>query len=99
MYYSFSLIHYNCKIVIFVFFSVSGECAHVLAVIMTVTDWVLEGYKEVPAQPSCTSLPQQWDKPRGQKICPEPVSTMVIAKPGNLKRKRKPLSAVFIDNR
>ncbi|KAL4225003.1 hypothetical protein ACF0H5_015698 [Mactra antiquata] len=78
---------------------VSGECAHVLAVIMTVTDWVLEGFKEVPAQPACTSLPQQWDKPRGQKILPEPVSTMVIAKPGNLKRKRKPLTAVFDDNR
>ncbi|KAL4218843.1 hypothetical protein ACF0H5_021431 [Mactra antiquata] len=79
--------------------TVSGECAHVLAVIMTVTDWVLEGFKEVPAQPACTSLPQQWDKPRGQKILPDPVSTMGIAKPGNLKRKRKPLTAVIDYNR
>ncbi|KAL3887317.1 hypothetical protein ACJMK2_027259 [Sinanodonta woodiana] len=66
---------------------------------MTLKDWILEGFKDIPAQPSCTSLPQQWDKPRGGKIKAEPVSTMVIAKPGNINRKRKPITALFEDNR
>ncbi|KAJ8299945.1 hypothetical protein KUTeg_021464 [Tegillarca granosa] len=78
---------------------ISGECAHILAVLMTLQNWILDGYKEVPAEQSCTSLPQSWDKPRGSKIHPEPVSQMVICKPVNVSRKRKPLMAAFYDNR
>jgi hypothetical protein len=66
---------------------------------MKLADWLIEGLEDVPIQPACTTLPQQWDKPRGPKIQPEPVSTMVIAKPGNANRKRKPLTPVFDDNR
>jgi len=64
---------------------------------MTLTDWLLDGVKEVPSQAASTSIPQQWDKPRGAKILSEPISTMVIAKPGS--SKRKPLVAVIDDNR
>ena len=53
----------------------------------------------MPAEPACTSLPQQWDKPRGHKILAEPVSQMVFARPGKIDRKRKPVTAVFNDNR
>ena len=70
-----------------------------MAVLLKIEDWILEGYKEVPAQQACTSAPQQWDKPRGSKIEPEPVSTMVIAKPGTTNRKKRPLIANFDDNR
>jgi hypothetical protein len=59
----------------------------------------MAGYKQVPAMLSCTSLPQQWDKPRGERIEPEPVSTMIIAKPSNTDRKRKPVITSFTDNR
>ena len=59
----------------------------------------MDGLKEVPIQPSCTSMPQSWDKPRGTKIAPEPVCTMVISKPGNTNRKKRPLVADFHDNR
>ena len=48
------------------------------------------GLQEVPAEQSVTSLPQQWHKPRGKKICPEPVSSMVLAKPKEA-RKRRPV--------
>ena len=70
-----------------------------MAVLYTLRGWTLAGLKDVLSGASCTSLPQQWDKPRGQKIAGEPVSTMVIAKPGNRRRKRKPVTAVFDDNR
>lgn len=46
---------------------------------------------EVPAELPCTSLPQQWHKPRGSKIQPEPVSTMVFSKPKPTPRKKKPV--------
>jgi len=48
------------------------------------------GFNEVSAEPSSTSLPQQWDKPRDPKILPESVESMVIARPKNLNQKRKP---------
>ena len=95
----FGLYSKNYKEFLLFIFSVSGDCSHVLAVLMTLEDWILQGLKDVPDQPACTSMPQQWDKPRGAKIEAEPVTTMVIAKPGTINRKRKPLTANFDDNR
>ena len=66
---------------------------------MMIEQWKILGYKAVPSQPSSTSLPQQWDKPRGPKSKAEPVSQMIISRPMNLTRKRKPVIATFIDNR
>lgn len=80
-------------------FSISGECAHLLAVIFKVTDWLLQGLKDVPNEPACTSVPQQWDRPRGHKITPKTVSTMVIGRPGNVARKKRPYFADIVDNR
>ncbi|XP_061190839.1 uncharacterized protein LOC133198955 [Saccostrea echinata] len=77
----------------------SGQCAHVLAVINILEQWKISGYKEVPSEISSTSLPQQWDKPRGEKIKAEPVSTMIISRPTNLERERKPVIASYIDTR
>jgi hypothetical protein len=64
-----------------------------------IEQWKIAGYKDVPAFASSTSLPQQWDKPRGPKIKPEPVSHMIFARPGNVCRKRKPVMANYTDNR
>lgn len=75
----------------------SGQCAHVLAVVNALEQWKISGYKEIPAEPSSTSLPQQWDKPRGEKIKAEPVSKMIISRQTNLNRKRKPVIASYID--
>ncbi|XP_048777060.2 uncharacterized protein LOC125681149 [Ostrea edulis] len=77
----------------------SGQCAHVLAVIMNLEQWKISGFVEIPSMLSSTSLPQQWDKPRGDKIQPEPVSQMIISNPSNLNRKRKPIVASFVDTR
>ena len=54
--------------------------------------------KEILAEPSSTNLSQQWDKRRGPKVKPEPVSQMLISKPGNTNRK-KPVMAKYNDNR
>ncbi|KAK6191227.1 hypothetical protein SNE40_002963 [Patella caerulea] len=76
-----------------------GRCAHVLAIIIMIEEWKIAGYKDVPSQPSSASLPQQWDKPRGSKIEPDPVSHIRISRPGNVNRKRKPVMANFNYNR
>ena len=49
--------------------------------------------KEVPAELSVTSLPQQWHKPRGRKIKAQPVIAMTLADPTkpSSERKRKPI--------
>lgn len=44
------------------------------------------GLTDIPTEISCTSLQQQWHKPRGKRIEPEQVMNMVCPKP---KRKRK----------
>ena len=43
--------------------------------------------------------PSSENKPRGLKIEVEPVSTIIIANPGNVKKKRMPLMANFNDSR
>ena len=64
-----------------------------------IEQWKKEGLKDVPTQPTSTGVLQQWGKPRGEKLEPEAVAEMVLHKPTNLSRKRKPITAKFIDNR
>ena len=70
-----------------------------MAILYKLEDWILQGYQQVSAQQACKSKPQEWHKPRGSKIQAEPVSTMIIAKPRTVNRKRRPLVANFDDNR
>ncbi|CAG2225526.1 unnamed protein product [Mytilus edulis] len=56
------------------------------------------GLTEPPAELCCTSLPQQWGKPRGKEIKAVPTPSMIIVKP-KMDRKRKPLKNSLIDNR
>lgn len=58
--------------------SSSGKYAHVLALVTVMKSWKINGYKEIPAEPSSTTLPQWWDKPRGQKVLPKPESQMIF---------------------
>ena len=51
------------------------------------------GLQVVPAEQSVSSLPQQWYKSlEGKKICPEPVSSMVLAKPKEVRKSRPVLT-------
>ncbi|WAR09632.1 hypothetical protein MAR_034708 [Mya arenaria] len=72
-----------------------GTCSHVLAVILALEQMKVQGYKEIPSMLTCTSLPQQWDKPRGEKNNTEPVSQMVMSQPTNVNRKRRPVMAQY----
>ena len=72
---------------------ISGTCAHAAALVYTIQHYKRLGLNEVPAELPCTSLPQQWHRPRGSKIEPEPVSSMVFSKPKPTPRKKKPVYA------
>ena len=69
---------------------ISGTCAHAAELVFTIQHYRHLGLNEVLAELSCTSLPQQWHRPRGSKIEPEPVSSMVFLKPKPTSRKKKP---------
>lgn len=49
----------------------------------------LQGLKDVPSDVACTSMPQAWHVPRGEKIEPVAVNEIVAAKP-RLERARDP---------
>jgi hypothetical protein len=55
------------------------------------------GHTVIPDDLSCTSLEQQWHKPRGKQIKPASLTESVFAKP-HLQRKGKPLSCSFSGN-
>ncbi|XP_067949583.1 uncharacterized protein [Watersipora subatra] len=84
--------HCSCKA------GAGGECAHVLGLVLKLTDWLTSGLQEVPREPACTSKPQEWDMPRRRKIIAEPVSSMIISSPVNEDRKKRPLTADITDN-
>ncbi|WAR04066.1 hypothetical protein MAR_010624 [Mya arenaria] len=72
-----------------------GECAHVLGLVLKLTDWLTSGLQEVPSEPACTSKPQEWDR---RKIIAEQVFSMIISRPVNEDRKKRPLTADITDN-
>lgn len=53
------------------------------------------GMAEVPSTLACTSMPQQWHKPRGSKISPEPLSAMVFSKHKQTPRKKRPIHSII----
>ncbi|CAC5379284.1 unnamed protein product [Mytilus coruscus] len=76
----------------------SGSCSHIVGLIQGLVQWQMMGLSEPPAELCCTSLPQQWGKPRGKEIKAVPAPSMIIVKP-KMDRKRKPLKNSLIDNR
>ena len=76
-----------------VFFRLAGTCSHVVGLVHTIAHYQNLNLKEVPAELSATSLPQQWHKPRGRKIKPQAVVSMTLANPikSPADRKRKPI--------
>ncbi|XP_076084541.1 uncharacterized protein LOC143055291 [Mytilus galloprovincialis] len=76
----------------------SGCCSHIVGLIQGLVQWQMMGLTEPPAELFCTSLPQQWGKPRGKEIKAVPAPSMIIVKP-KMDRKRKPLKNSLIDNR
>ncbi|XP_023930658.1 uncharacterized protein LOC112041543 [Lingula anatina] len=78
----------------------SGDCSHIYGLVHTLAHYQQYGLKEVPAELSATSLPQQWHKPRGKKISPAPVMEMVMSKAKSATdRKRKPVYTAILQEK
>ena len=62
----------KCKL-----FLISGRAGghrhYMFALLYLLTHWSLLNLGEIPADKTCTSLPQAWSVPRGDRIEPEPV--------------------------
>ncbi|CAG9770076.1 unnamed protein product [Ceutorhynchus assimilis] len=72
----------------------SESCNHVVGLAHYLDDLIRRGCTVIPddEEMSCTSLPMQWNKPRGAKILPEKVCTSVFASPINTERKKEPVN-------
>ena len=57
-----------------------GFCNHAVGLMYLVSHYYLTKTKSVPDDLVCTSLPQQWHKPRGKSISSEPLMNMVFKK-------------------
>ena len=72
------------------------------ALLYLLTHWSLLNLGEIPADKTCTSLPQAWSVPRGDRIEPEPVMKCSYAQAATDqvgKRKRPPVSCKLYDAR
>jgi hypothetical protein len=67
-----------------------GHCSHIVGLLKSLQGLKLHNFTHVPDQQSCTSIPQQWHIPRGNKIQPVPVNHVVVARPLE-GRKRRPI--------
>ena len=64
--------------------------------------WCMLGIKEIPANKTCTSVPQEWHNPRGNSIEPEPVMKCSFSKASSDKdgkRKLHPVTCKLYDAR
>ena len=58
-----------------------GFCNHAIGLMYLVSHYYMGKVKVIPDDLVCTSLPQQWHKPRGKRISSEPLMDMVFKKP------------------
>ncbi|KAG5283867.1 hypothetical protein AALO_G00020410 [Alosa alosa] len=75
----------------------TGFCAHIIGLIHTLDLCKAQHINAVPVQ-SSTSLPQQWHKPRGAKVAPQPVTAVVVAR-AKTERKRRPIFCQYSNDR
>lgn len=71
------------------FLRIGGHCNHVFGLLYTLNHWFMLKLTEIPADKTCTSLPQTWHVPRGPQIQPEPVMSCSFAVQTLIKRKRE----------
>ena len=59
----------------------SGNCGHIISLLYQLAEYKALGLNYIPDPLPSTSLPQQWHKPRGQKIAPAKVDQMQLSSP------------------
>ncbi|KAJ8319713.1 hypothetical protein KUTeg_002734 [Tegillarca granosa] len=67
-----------------------GTCSHMVGLVKTIQQMKILGLKDAPAEQACTSLPQTWHIPRGNKINPVSVNKVVVTK-AKEKRQKAPI--------
>lgn len=80
------------------YFRESGSCSHITGLLIALQNWLLMGFVTIPDDLPCTSLPQLWSVPRGNKLETAAVPHMCIVKP-HPDRKQKPVANVLIECR
>ncbi|CAG9773418.1 unnamed protein product [Ceutorhynchus assimilis] len=69
----------------------SQSCNHLVGLAYYLQHLILNGLKQVPGTASCTSIPMEWNKPRGTKILPEQIPNSVFIDSTNIERKKAPV--------
>ena len=69
-------LNFVCDLFFFTIIREGGHCNHIAGLLYT--HWFLLGI-EIPADKTCTSLPQMWHQPRGGRIVAEPIMNCVFA--------------------
>ncbi|KAJ8308103.1 hypothetical protein KUTeg_012977, partial [Tegillarca granosa] len=64
-----------------------GTCSHMVGLVKTIQQFKILGLKDVPSEQACTSLPQTWHIPRGNRITPISVSKVVVTKAKDVRKK------------
>ena len=57
-----------------------GFCNHAIGLMYLISHYYITKAKVIPDDLACTSLPQQWHKPRGKKISSRPLMDVVFKK-------------------
>ena len=58
-----------------------GFCNHAVGLMYLVSHYSMTKAKMIPDDLVCTSLPQQWHRPRGKNISSEPLMEIIFKKP------------------
>jgi hypothetical protein len=69
------------------------DTSHIVGLLKSLQGLKLHNFTHVPDQQCCTSIPQQWHIPRGNKIQPVPVNH-VVARPLEGRKRRRILCQV-----
>ena len=81
-------------------YRVSGHCSHIVGLVQALMQYRWWGMKEIPIEMSCTELQQRWGKPRGKKIKPGSVMSLVCAKAKpDRKMSSRPVTATLTKQR
>lgn len=68
-------------------YSAGGRCSHMVGLVKTIQQFKILGLEAAPAEQSCTSIPQTWHIPRGNKISPVAASQIVVVKAKETRKK------------
>lgn len=58
-----------------------GFCHHVVGLLFYMAHCKTLGYKAIPDELTCTSMPQRWSVPRERKITTKPIHDVMVKKP------------------